>query len=100
MDKDSITAVEIDSEGRLHVVPATRTFPHVYREAMEVSWDPGRLSLHSPVPRDWPYSRWLEQILAAASAQGVRLIMGPSTRWLNVPPDLRIEFSNTTGQDA
>ena len=100
MDEDLIAAVEIDSEHRLHVVPATRAFPHVYREAMEVSWDPSRCSLHSPVPREWSYSRWFQQILAAAAAQGVRLSLSPVTGWVGVPAQLQVELSQVTGQDA
>jgi len=100
MDEDSIAAVEIDVECRLHVVPAARSFPHVYREAMEVSWDPSRRSLHSAVPREWSYSRWFQQILAAAAAQGVRLSLAPGTRWVGIPAELRVELSKVRGQDA
>ena len=100
MDEDLIAAVEIDSQRRLHVVPATRTFPYVYREAMEVAWDTARLSLHSPPPKEWSYGRWLQQILAAAAAQGVELALSPGTRWIGVPPQLQVELSQITGQDA
>ena len=100
MDEDLIAAVEVDPEGRLHVVPAKRSFPYAYREAMEVSWDPQRLSLHSPPPRAWSYGRWFQQILALATAQGVRLVVHPGTAWVNVPPAVRVELLRAAGQDA
>ena len=100
MDEDSIVAVEIDLERRLHVVPTARSFQHVYHEGMEVSWDASRRSLHSPAPREWSYSRWFEQILAAAAAQGVRLSLAPGTRWVGVPAELQVELAKVTGQDA
>ena len=37
MDKDAISKVEIDDAGKLHVFPAGRSFPLIYREAMEVN---------------------------------------------------------------
>ena len=100
MDEDLIATVEIDAEHRLHVVPATRDFPYVYREGMEVSWSSARRSLHSPEPREWTYGRWFQQIVAAAAAQGVRLSLGPATRWVGVPPELQVELCQLSGQDA
>ena len=100
MDEDLVAAVELDDEGRLHVVPATRSFPHAYREAMEVSWDPQRRSLYSPPPRSWSYGRWVEQILALAAAQGVRLVVHRGTAWVGVPEPVRLELMRAAGQDA
>ncbi len=100
MDEDLVAAVELDPEGRLHVVPATRAFPYAYREAMEVSWDPQRLSLYSPPPRAWSYGRWFQQIHALAKAQGVRMVVHPGTAWVNVPQAVRVELLRAAGQDA
>ena len=92
MDKDAISKVEIDTAGQLHVVPASRSFPLIYREAVEVDWDGERRSLHSPRPREWSYSRWFQQILASARAQGVSLYLSPDTEWLNVEPSVKAEL--------
>jgi hypothetical protein len=100
MDEDFVATVEVDPEGRLHVVPRTRSFPYAYREAMEVAWDPQRLSLHSPPPREWSYGRWLQQIFALAAAQGVRLVLHTGTAWVNVPQTVRVELLQAAGQDA
>lgn len=97
---DTVARVEIDPEGRLHVYPASATFPLAYREAMEVAWEPSRGSLHSPVPREWGYGRWLQQILALASEQGVRLLVTPSTEWSNVPAGIRSELQSIAASDA
>ena len=94
MKREFVAAIEIDTTGRIHVTPEETKFPYIYREAMEVSWDGSAKTLHSPVPREWSYARWLLQILAAAEEQGVHLIVGPQTRWTNVPADLREELAN------
>jgi hypothetical protein len=97
---DPIARVEIDPEGRLHVQPAYASFPFAYREAMEVAWEPSSGSLRSPAPREWGYGRWLQQILALAAEQGVRLVVTPATEWSNVPEGVRLELQSIAGPDA
>lgn len=70
MKSDLIEEVRIGADGRLHVKPASARFPQMWREAMEVHWDADAGTLHSPVPREWSYARWFQQILAAAKEQG------------------------------
>lgn len=89
MQQDAIAKVEIDTDGRLHVVPASCSFPHVYREAMDVRWDRERRSLYSPRPVEWSYQRWLQRILAAAYEQGVSLHLSTDTEWKNIAPSTR-----------
>jgi hypothetical protein len=93
MRQDTIAKIEIDADGKLHIVPATSSFPYIYREAMEVHWDAGRRSLYSPKPRDWSYCRWLQQIIAAAREQGVSLNLSPTTEWLNIDPAAKAELA-------
>jgi len=100
MERDTIQELEIDADGRLHVVPAAQAFPYVYREAMEVHWDPARRSLYSPPPREWPYSRWFQQILAAAREQGCDLRLGASTKWVNIEPGIKAQLLQVAGQEA
>ena len=100
MERDTIAVVEIDEAGQLHVVPSNHSFPYIYREGMEVGWDPERRSLHSPRPREWSYARWYEQILAAAREQGWDLSATASTRWVNVEPGVKAMFLQFHGQGA
>ncbi len=100
MITDIIAKVEIDPDGRLHVHPASASFPLAYREAMDVAWEPSSGSLHSPVPREWGYGRWLRQILALAAEQGVRLVVTPATEWSNVPEGVRLKLQSIAGPDA
>jgi len=100
MDIDQVATIEIDHDGRLHISPATREFPYIYREAMEVSWDPNKRSLYSPRPREWGYGRWLQQILGAAAAQGVKLLVVPGTEWIDVPANIREELSEAAAHAA
>ncbi|MBA3493906.1 MAG: hypothetical protein H0T87_07295 [Gammaproteobacteria bacterium] len=100
MERDTIAELEIDATGKLHVVPSTRAFPCIYREAMEVHWDAARHSLHSPTPREWSYSRWFQQILSAAREQGCELKLAASTQWLNIDPGVKAEFLQVAGNGA
>jgi hypothetical protein len=100
MERDTIAELEIDTVGKLHVVPSTQAFPYIYREAMEVHWDAARRSLYSPTPREWPYSRWLQQILSAAREQGCELQLAPSTKWLNIDPGVKAELLQVVGNGA
>jgi hypothetical protein len=100
MERDTIAELEIDPAGKLHVVPSTRAFPYVYREGMEVHWDPARCSLYSPAPREWSYSRWLQQILDAAREQGCELQLATSTKWLNIDPGVKAELLQVVGNGA
>ena len=90
MVEEHITNVGIEGCGSLFVTPATRTFPQIYRAAMEVGWNDAKSRLFSPSPKEWSYIRWFEQIVGAAAFEyGVLLRVGPSTVWSNIPPDLR-----------
>lgn len=100
MKRDTIAQVEIDGDGQLHVVPSAHSFPYIYREAMEVHWDSDRSSLYSPKPKEWSYSRWLQQILTAAAAQGCELQFGPDTKWLNIDPGTKAQLLQAAGNGA
>jgi Integron Cassette Protein Hfx_Cass5 len=89
MAKDVIAEVGIGSHGGLFVRPATRTFPLVYREAMEVGWNRESGVLFGPAPREWDHARWFEQIVAAAREQNVELRLAPTTIWTRVPQATR-----------
>ena len=93
MEQDAIRSIEIDETGRLHVVPSSRVFPYIYREAMEVHWDEQRKSLYSPPPREWSYTRWFQQIVSAARQQGCSLLLTPNTTWRGVSNDLQHQFA-------
>jgi hypothetical protein len=101
MDQDWIERIEIDGDGRLLVVPANYEFPLIYRAGMEVDWDSKRRALHSPKPREWSYSRWYEQILAAAAQEhGCELRLTDDTEWVNIEPDMREVLLNPSGTGA
>lgn len=92
MEADEIKEVRIDSSNRLFVLPKSKTFPYIYREAMEVSWDCKSRALHSPVPRKWSHVMWFQQILDAAREQGCELVLTVNTHWLNVPISVKDEI--------
>jgi hypothetical protein len=99
MTVDEIVEVRIDDGGRLLVRPQVGTFPHIYRAAMEVRWDPDNRTLFSPKPREWSYLRWFQQIVAAAAGEyGVHLVITRDTTWTNVPDALRVEMETQRNQ--
>ncbi|MBS0583100.1 MAG: hypothetical protein JSS42_08370 [Proteobacteria bacterium] len=92
MTKDPISEIRIDAERRLCIKPQSASFPYVYREAMEVNWDSDARSLNSPAPREWSYARWFSQIVDAARAQGVELLITERTQWIDVPAGTKAEI--------
>lgn len=92
MKRERVAAVEIDADGKLCVTPTESEFQHIFLEAMEVSWDAQRSALLSPIPREWSYARWFQQIITAARAQGTELQLHTETRWINVPAAIRSEI--------
>jgi hypothetical protein len=92
MSRDAIARIEIDAEGRLHVIPESASFPFIWREAMEVHWDEARQSLYAPPPRSWSRGRWLRQILDAAREQGWTLSVTGETAWAGVAPEEKAEL--------
>jgi hypothetical protein len=87
METDDIEEVRVDEKGRLCLRPARATFSYIYREAIEVEWEPYSRTLRSPGPREWGYPRWFQQVAGAARESGCRLMITPSTQWVNVSDD-------------
>ena len=94
MSLDQIIEIGIDSEERLYVKPETKSFPYIYREAMEVHWNKDKLYLYGAKPRQWNYLNWFVQILNAAKQQGCELKLGDNCRWANVSKDLKGQIIN------
>ena len=97
LDTDFIQKVGIDESSRLIVRPASRKFPYIYREAMEVHWCEKGCFLYSPAPKDWSYLDWYKQIIKSAELQSVHLHINDETVWSYVPDDLKLkilEFNN------
>lgn len=99
MRHDEIREVGINGEGSLYVVPAVATFPYIYREAMQVGWDPTESRLFSPKPREWTHLQWFQQIVSAAKEQGCLLEIGKRTKWVNIPVELQTEISQWSISD-
>lgn len=94
MEHDEIIEIGIDSDGRLYLVPSSKEFPYIYREAKEVSWHPERKCLYSPKPKEWSYARWYTQILNSVKAQYCILSISRTVKWVAIPESLKIEILN------
>ena len=93
MKTDTLDEVGINEAGGLYVRPSTEDFPFIYREAMEVGWNPQQRLLFGPKPREWSHLDWFKQIRDAAKEQGVTLRVTPSTIWRNIPASLQKQIS-------
>lgn len=94
---EQIAEIAIDDAGRLCVTPSSASFRYIWREAMEVHWEPQGGFLYSPKPREWTYSDWFRQIAAAAREQGYPLQLSDSTVWRNIPASLKEEIQALPG---
>jgi hypothetical protein len=75
------------------VTPLSATFPYIYREAMEVGWDASGKFLFSPIPKEWSYGRWFQQIIYSTKEQGCELVLSATTVWKGVPDSVRQEIA-------
>jgi hypothetical protein len=90
MEHDNIKSIEIDVEGRLHIITENVAFPMIYRAAVGINWNPDKHSLYSPKPREWTYLLWYNHILDVIEKEGFcKLELGEKTTWVNVPDELR-----------
>ena len=97
MNSDNIKRIEIDEDGKLHLVTEEEKFTLIYRTATEVHWDPAKHSLYSPKPRDWSYLQWFDQIRNVAEKECYcKLYLTEKTEWLNVPSDLKNDIISRT----
>ena len=94
MKTDPISEVGIDPQERLYVRPATMSYPMIYRDAVEVNWDPERSVLFSPKPRKWSYLEWFCHIVRTADSDSCRLVLTTDTHWVNIEPNLKSDIMN------
>ena len=92
MTTDFIAEVGIDEKRQLFARPSTATFPYIYREAVDIHWEPKRRYLHATKPRDWSYLECFQHIIGAAALQSCDLRLAPSTVWSSIPADLRTQI--------
>lgn len=92
--EDLILEIGIDSEERLYVKPSKQSFPMIYREAMEVNWNPEKSYLFGAKPKKWSYLNWFQQIVSAARVQGINLVLNGNTKWVNISSDLQQKITN------
>lgn len=98
MIEDAIAEVGINTKGGLYIRPETAKFPLIWREVMEVRWDPPRERLFGPPPREWSYERWFRQLVDAAWEYGVTLRLHAGSVWVNVPTELRVRIEATAAE--
>ena len=92
MEHDEIIEIGIDSDGKLYLVPSSKEFSFIYREAKEVSWNPERKCLYSPKPKEWSYARWYTQMFNAVKEQSCILSISKNVKWVSIPESLKLEI--------
>lgn len=86
---DLIVEVGIDRKERLYVKPKNKSYPMIYREAVEVHWDQEGRFLYSSKPREWSYFDWFTHILSVADPFADSLMISEETKWKEIPEKLR-----------
>ena len=96
MEIIEITKLEVIDTNELSVTPIinwNNFFQFIYRTATGVKWNEKDQCFMSPIPKDWSHLDWYKNIVTSvASEMGVRLIITPKTKWLNVPNCLKEEI--------
>ena len=94
MNPVEITLIAISEQGHLLVKPmGTRKdreslFPYIYRMATGAFWNSEEEAFSSPVPKEWSYYQWLENIAQCAMSElGIELFLTENTEWVSVPED-------------
>jgi len=89
MKYENIIEIGINKDDQLYVKPEVSTFPMIYREAVEVSWDADLKILFSPKPREWSYYKWIAHIIETSTTCDTTLVISQNTLWTNVPVVLK-----------
>lgn len=103
MERDAISEIGIDDKGQLYVMPETKAFPLIYREAMEVHWNENEKYLFTPSPPRAQLATpiwWFQRVLAATREQACELAIIPETKWHNVPVKLKEEIIASIGSTS
>ena len=98
MNPDLIDEIVIDDTDRLRIKPRSKTYPMIYREALEVRWDAEGKYLYSPMPREWSYFDWFRHIIDTADPGKTDLALAGDTRWINIPDTLRHDIEEWMAQ--
>ena len=96
-----IERVEIDSSGRLLVLPglaASRTMPSSIAQEWASPGMPTSAVWSRPAPWEWNHFDWFRHLVSAVEeADGDRLVLSESTFWSGVSPELRDQMEQWSG---
>ena len=93
MEVDFIDQVEIDAEGRLHLVMRNQKYPMIYRSAAGVYWDQNRNSVHSTIPKTMSYPEWFAHICQVLESPGNSQIkLAKNAKWINISQGVKSEI--------
>ena len=91
MVSDFIDEIGIDADRRIYLRPRQQTFPYIYREAIDIHWEPQTRRLRSSVPREWSYLQWFQHIVCGS---GVDFRLAPDCSFATIPDDLRLSIQS------
>lgn len=100
MEEVIINEIAIDDAGRLLIYPEKKNFEFIYRAAMKVNWNSKESFLYTPIEGEWTPFQWFNQIISAVENEyGLKLKLGPSTKWNKVSTDLRVKIIDLLRED-
>lgn len=95
MEIEEISKVEILDNEEMYVVLASGGKPGyqmIYREAAEIYWDNECKGFKAPAPRKWSHADWFHHIVKVTGNCSIALKLMDSTKWVNVPNEVKIEI--------
>jgi len=98
MENIEIITIEVLASNELSVTPIVNWndfSQFIYRAATGVAWSDKNQCFMSPIPKERSLFDWYGNIVTSViSEMGVKLIITPETKWLNVPQKLQEEIEN------
>jgi hypothetical protein len=95
-----ISNVEItqDSELLLRLESGGKpSYQYIYRAARGIYWDEERHGFKFKGPVDWPHAKWFSHVVEIIHSEfRLKLVLGESVAWENVPEDVRKSIQGVT----
>jgi hypothetical protein len=93
MDHEVINTIEITKNDELLLrldSGGKPSYQYIYRAARGTYWDAERQGFKFKGPIDWSYAKWFSHIVEIVHSEfGLKLVLGESVTWENVPEDVR-----------
>jgi hypothetical protein len=91
MSELQIDEIVLESPEHLLVRPGNgKSYPMIYRAANGLRWNDEQAAIVAYEPKRWPHDKLLAHIISTIESEcGEKLVVGESTKWVNISDELR-----------